>query len=77
MDEQVVQKLIKQGESETVEFKTSFDQAAIETLTAFANTKRGVVIIGVTDAGKINGIQLGKETIQQWIQVKGGQLPIF
>jgi ATP-dependent DNA helicase RecG len=68
--------LLKKGESEKVEFKASFDQATIETLAAFANTKGGHVIIGVTDAGKINGVQLGKETIQQWInQVKANTSP--
>jgi ATP-dependent DNA helicase RecG len=68
--------LLKKGESEKVEFKASFDQATIETLAAFANTKGGHVIIGVTDAGKINGVQLGKETIQQWInQIKANTVP--
>lgn len=67
MNKKLILNLINKGESETVEFKASFDQAAIETIVAFANTKGGHVIIGVTDAGKINGVQLGKETIQQWI----------
>jgi len=67
MNKKLILNLINKGESEAVEFKASFDQAAIETIVAFANTKGGHVIIGVTDAGKINGVQLGKETIQQWI----------
>ena len=46
------------------------------TLTAFANTKGGYVIIGVADSGKINGIQLGKETVQKWLnQIKGNTFP--
>ena len=76
MDELFIQELIRGGESETVEFKTSFDQATIETLTAFANTKGGAVVIGLTDSGKIKGIQLGKETIQQWMnQIKANTYP--
>jgi ATP-dependent DNA helicase RecG len=76
MNEQLIIDLLNKGESETVEFKSSFDQATIETLTALANTKGGYVIIGVTDAGKINGIQLGKETIQQWLnQIKANTFP--
>ena len=67
INKQFVLNLINKGESETVEFKASFDQTAIETIVAFANTKGGHVIIGVTDAGKINGVQLSKETMQQWI----------
>ncbi|MBK7098436.1 MAG: putative DNA binding domain-containing protein [Sphingobacteriales bacterium] len=34
---------------------------------AFANTKGGVVCIGVSDIGVINGVQIGKETIQKWV----------
>jgi len=76
MNKQFILNLIKKGESATIEFKTSFDQAAIETIAAFANTKGGHVIVGVTDAGKINGVQLGKETIQQWInQIKANTSP--
>ena len=54
-------------ESETVEFKSSFNEAAIETLVAFANTKGGELYIGVDDEATIKGIQIGKETIQKWL----------
>lgn len=50
MNKQFVLNLMARGESETIEFKTSFDQAAIESIVAFANTKGGYVIIGITDA---------------------------
>ncbi len=58
--------LVKKGESDTIEFKISFDKEAIETLTAFANTKGGTIIIGVQNNGKLCGTQLGKETLQNW-----------
>ena len=54
-------------ESETIEFKSSFNEATIETLVAFANTQGGTVFIGVNDDATIQGIQLGKETIQKWL----------
>ena len=54
-------------ESETIEFKSSFNEATIETLVAFANTKGGTVFIGVNDDAIIQGIQIGKETIQKWL----------
>ena len=41
MNEETILGLIKKGESGTVEFKSAFDQATIETLAAFANTKGG------------------------------------
>lgn len=58
---------IPTSESITVEFKKSFNEDVIETLVAFSNTKGGIVYIGITDKGKIIGIQIGKETSQNWI----------
>jgi ATP-dependent DNA helicase RecG len=59
--------LIKTGESETVEFKEKFDERCIETLVSFANTRGGVIFIGVSDKNNIKGINIGKETINQWV----------
>ena len=56
-------------ESETVEFKSTFNGTVIETLVAFANTKGGTVYVGVNDAGKIVGVTLAKESVQQWVNV--------
>lgn len=66
-----LQAAVKAGESETVEFKTSFDKEAIETLAAFANTKGGTVFVGIADSGEIKGAGIGKETLQNWFnQIK-------
>lgn len=35
-------------------------------LGAFANTKGGVVLIGVSDGGKVKGIRIGKDTMSDW-----------
>jgi len=61
-----LKKLIKGGESETVEFKASFDKEVLETSAAFANTKGGIILIGVSDRGEIKGVQIGKETLKDW-----------
>jgi ATP-dependent DNA helicase RecG len=58
--------LIKQGESSLVEFKETFDKEAVETVAAFANTKGGSVLIGVSDKGKIKGLTIGKITLRDW-----------
>ena len=63
MDQPGIVKLIKKGESKTVEFKETFDNKTIETAVAFANTKGGHVFIGVSDQGIKKGIQVGKETL--------------
>lgn len=64
-------KQIGSGESEAVEFKEKFDKEALETVCAFANTGGGVIFLGVDDRGKIKGITLGKNTINEWLnQIK-------
>ena len=57
---------IAQGENTTTEFKENFDQEAIETAAAFANTDGGIILIGVSDSGEIRGITIGKETLRNW-----------
>jgi ATP-dependent DNA helicase RecG len=59
--------ILPTSESEKIEFKTSFNEDVIETLVAFSNAKGGTVYVGVADSGEIKGVQLGKETIQNWI----------
>jgi ATP-dependent DNA helicase RecG len=44
---------LRTGESATVEFKEKYVSRVIETLTAFANTQGGRVLIGVADNGQI------------------------
>ncbi len=50
--------LIAQGESSTLEFKSTLDSAPkiAKTLVAFANTGGGMLLVGVTDNQKICGI---------------------
>ena len=55
---------IAQGKNTTTEFKENFDQEAIETVVAFANTGGGTVLIGVSDRRDISGITVGKETLR-------------
>ena len=62
-----VKSIIKQGESETVEFKQSFDKEAVIAIGAFANKSGGTVLIGVDDKGKAKGVDIGKETLQNWV----------
>jgi ATP-dependent DNA helicase RecG len=54
-----LESLLQQGEAETVEFKETLDNEALETVAAFANTKGGTLLIGVFDDGVVCGIMLG------------------
>ena len=55
---------ITQGENTTTEFKENFDQEAVETAVAFANTNGGTILIGVSDQLEVRGITIGKETLR-------------
>ncbi|MBL0709653.1 MAG: putative DNA binding domain-containing protein [Colwellia sp.] len=76
---ELIQRLIQQGEGQSIEFKTSFQKEVITTIVAFANANGGKVFIGVSDTGEILGLKLGKESLQNWInqvnQVKQNTSP--
>ena len=61
-----IQKLVEHGESSTREFKKSTAQLhrAFETLCGFLNGKGGIVLIGITDNGKIVGQEVSDSTQQ-------------
>ncbi len=56
--------LIKDGESDSLEFKENFTKEVAITAGAFANTEGGTILIGVTDGGKIRGVQLSNEALK-------------
>ena len=50
------------------EFKSSFNDAVIESLVAFANTEGGKVLIGVNNEGMpLKNFITGDESVQQWL----------
>lgn len=65
-------------ESEGVEFKASFNDETIISLVAFANSKGGIVYLGVSDKGEVKGVQLGKETLAEWLnEIKNKTTPVL
>lgn len=61
-----IRKIMDAGESETLEFKTSFSKDVLESLCAFANHKGGSILLGVAPGGKIVGVSCGEESLQKW-----------
>ena len=50
--------------------------AAGESLVAFANTQGGTVLVGVSDGAKVQGVTVGKETLNEWLgQIKSATSP--
>lgn len=62
-----IKKIVEQGESNIVEFKKSTGvlRAAFETVCAFLNGDGGILLIGVTDNGKIVGQEVCDRTRQE------------
>jgi len=55
-------------EDSQTEFKSSFNDGVIESISAFANSKGGRVLVGVADDGQpIKSFSLGDETFQKWV----------
>ena len=44
-----------EGESQTLEFKTSFDKTTVESLVAFANAQGGRALLTFTQSGGVSG----------------------
>ncbi len=67
MDQNELERLVGEGESETVEFKKSTAQLrrAMETLCGMLNGAGGRVVIGVTPQGRIVGQQISDSTLRE------------
>jgi ATP-dependent DNA helicase RecG len=59
--------IIKGGESETLEFKSTFNADVIETAVAFANTRGGRILVGISDTGETLSQHFGKEAIRDYV----------
>ncbi len=63
---QEIKSLLKTSESDILEYKKNFSRKVIESAVAFANTRGGTILIGVSDLGKPIGVTLGKESLNEW-----------
>lgn len=59
--------IIAHGESETLEFKERFNTDVIEAAVAFANTRGGRILIGVSDNGKLIKQRFAKEVLRDYV----------
>ncbi len=68
--------MIPEKENSIIEFKKAFNEAVIETIVAFSNSKGGTIFIGVTDDREIIGVTIAKESLAQWVnEIKSKTVP--
>ena len=67
MNQEQLKDLIQKGESEVIEFKGSLKlhNSIGEAISAFSNSKGGIILIGLADSGTIKGVDLGKDTLEK------------
>jgi ATP-dependent DNA helicase RecG len=59
-----LKELIKKGETEEVEFKETLSEGFFRTLAAFANTRGGMVLLGVGAKGNIIGVEASPQFLE-------------
>jgi len=57
-NEQSINELIKEAENQFIELKEQFSEGVMKTISAFANTSGGVILIGVKDNKEVVGVNL-------------------
>lgn len=67
MRQEKLKELIQGGESAELEFKKSLSlsEPIGKTICSFSNANGGTIVIGVTDSGRIKGVDVGKNTLEQ------------
>lgn len=65
MDIREIKNLVKEGETETIEFKrkANFPEKIVKEIVAFANSKGGKLLIGVDDDTSVTGIRNYEEDV--------------
>ena len=53
-----ISELIKEAENQFIELKEQFSEGVMKTISAFANTSGGVILIGVNDDKEVVGVNL-------------------
>ncbi|NIA12099.1 MAG: ATP-binding protein [Nitrospiraceae bacterium] len=59
--------ILDRGESQSLEFKESLklkDEIG-EAVSAFSNSGVGIVVVGVSDGGRVLGVDIGKNTLEE------------
>jgi len=64
-------------ETQNVEYKEKFNEKALETLCAFANTQGGTLYIGISNSGEVKGVNVDNEFIRNITERITSKLGIY
>ena len=67
MDYKDFKHIVDLGESEKIEFKSSFNHELIETIVAFSNSAGGKIIVGINQKREFIGLSVNDESVQNWV----------
>ncbi|MEZ5535988.1 MAG: putative DNA binding domain-containing protein [Thiolinea sp.] len=64
-----IDKLIAQGENQSLEFKSAQTnpESLAKEMVAFANSEGGVILFGVDDDGHVSGLTAGNKNYEEWV----------
>ena len=67
-DQKKIDDLLEQGESRSVEFKSKevHAESIAKGMVAFSNFQGGVILIGVSDKGEVEGLS-GDNNYEEWV----------
>jgi len=68
MDLKKIIELLKEGENERAEFKTSITKDSAKDLVGMLNTYGGYILFGITDKGEIKGLSENEREIKKKIE---------
>ena len=76
MNKTKILEILNQGESQIIEFKSSFQKELIESIVAFSNVQGGTILIGVDNDGNVRGVTISDESVQNYTnQIKNSTEP--
>ena len=68
--------LLQAGESETVEFKAQWTDAVLETAAALANTRGGILLLGIDDKGQVVGLDVDEARLRTYANLLADSLRV-
>ena len=76
MDRSEILKLLEKVEGDRLEFKETFNDGVLKTISAFANTYGGLMVVGVNNKREVVGIDVDDENYQKIINTVVNKLGI-